>query len=126
MSVLEPLRSHRKRQMETRLLLGLGRPEPDALVFARADGSPMSPDNLSRDWRMAVKALGLPEISFHGLRHSHASALIAANLDVVSVSHRLGHGSPGITLNVYAHLFERKDGQAAAAIEAALKTAPEK
>ena len=35
---------------------------------------------------------------FHALRHSHASALIAAGIDIVTVSRRLGHGSPAITL----------------------------
>ena len=81
----------------------------------------MSPDNLSRDWRMAVKALKLPRIMFHGLRHSHASALIAGGLDVVVVSRRLGHGTPVITLTTYAHLFEKTDAAAAATIELALK-----
>lgn len=59
---------------------------------------------------------------FHALRHSHASALIAAGLDVVTVSRRLGHGSPAITLTVYAHKFASKDIAAAEAIEAAMGT----
>ncbi len=57
---------------------------------------------------------------FHALRHSHASALIAAGIDIVTVSRRLGHGSPAITLGVYAHLFNRTDEAAAQAIEEAL------
>jgi integrase len=57
----------------------------------------MSPDNLSRDWRRAVKALKLPDVIFHALRHSHASALIASGLDVLTVSRRLGHGNPTVT-----------------------------
>ena len=81
----------------------------------------MSPDNLSRDWRRGVRALGLPSVSFHALRHSHASALIARGLDVVTVSRRLGHGSPTVTLTVYAHLFQKTDLTAASAIEATLR-----
>ena len=46
-------------------------------------------------------------------------ALIAAGVDVVKVSRRLGHGSATITLNVYAHLFNKTDDSAAIAIEAA-------
>jgi integrase len=57
----------------------------------------MSPDNLSRDWRRAVKTLKLPDVMFHALRHSHASALIASGLDVLTVSRRLGHGNPAVT-----------------------------
>jgi integrase len=125
-SVLEPLRPHWKAQMETRLVLGLGRSETDSLIFARPDGSPMSPDNLSRDWRRAAKALGLPRVMFHALRHSHASALIAGGLDVLTVSRRLGHGTPVVTLTTYAHLFEKTDSVAVKAIEAALGTDAER
>lgn len=85
----------------------------------------MSPDNLSRDWRMATGTLKLPRVMFHGLRHRHASALIASGLDVLTVSRRLGHWSPVITLTTYAHLFEKTDEAAAQAIEAALRTGAE-
>jgi integrase len=57
---------------------------------------------------------------FHALRHTHASALIAAGLDVVKISRRLGHGSPAVTPNVYGHLFDNIDVAAANAIEIAL------
>jgi integrase len=67
-----------------------------------------------------VSSLDLPRIMFHALRHSHASALIAAGLDVVSVSKRLGHATPTITLNVYSHLFATTDTRAAAAIDSIL------
>jgi integrase len=80
---------------------------------------------LSWLWRSACKSLGLPRVSFHALRHTHASALIAAGLDVVVISRRLGHGSPNVTLKVYAHLFKRDDSAAAAAIEAVMRTRSE-
>jgi integrase len=54
-------------------------------------------------------AKGLPPVTFHALRHSHASALIASGLDVLTVSRRLGHGSPAVTLTIYAHLFSKTD-----------------
>jgi integrase len=54
---------------------------------------------------------------FHALRHTHASALIAKGLDVVQISRQLGHGSPAITLRIYAHLFNTVDSAAAVAIE---------
>jgi len=55
------------------------------------------------------------------LRRSHVPALIARGLDVLSVSRRLGHGSPVITLNTYCHLFDKTDIKAVPAIAAALK-----
>ncbi len=121
-SAVAMLRGHRRKQLEMRVALGQGRQPHDALVFCRLDGSPMSPDNISRDWRRLVLKRKLPKVTFHALRHSHASALIAAGLDVVSVSRRLGHGSPTVTLNVYAHLFRHTDAAAAEAIENAMRT----
>ena len=59
-------------------------------------------------------------MSFHALRHTHASALIAAGVDVVAISRRLGHANPTVTLRIYAHLFKKDDSAAVAAIEAAL------
>jgi integrase len=117
---VEMLRLHRIRQMEIRLKLGAGKLADDDLVFARADGSPYKPNGVSRDWGTVGRRLGLPPVTFHALRHTHASALIAAGLDVVSVSKRLGHASPTVTLNVYAHLFDRVDTRAAAAIDTIL------
>jgi hypothetical protein len=63
---------------------------------------------------------------FHALRHTHVSALIAAGLDVVAISRRVGHGSPVTTLRTYGHPFNKIDTAAAAAIEAALRTASER
>jgi integrase len=120
-SAVDPLRAHRRKQLETRLALGQRRESDDTLVFSTLEGTPLSPDNLSRDWGRMVKALDLPDVSFRALRHSHASALIATGLDVLTVSQRLGHSSPVVTLTVYAHLFEKTDTAAASAIEAAMQ-----
>jgi integrase len=121
-NVMNIMHEHRRQQLELRLALGLGRLGADDLVFPHpAKGGPYPPDSLSRAFSRLMVAHGLPPIHFHALRHSHASALIAAGLDVVSVSRRLGHGSAAITLNVYAHLFASKDAVAAEAIDAAMR-----
>jgi len=61
-------------------------------------------------------------VTFHILRHCHASALIKDGIDVVSVSKRLGHSSPVITLKVYAHLFgDGSEDRVAEAIERMLR-----
>jgi integrase len=61
-------------------------------------------------------------VTFHAFRHTHASALIAAGVDVVAISRRLGHSSPVVTLRIYAHLFKKDDRAAVEAIEAAMGT----
>jgi integrase len=63
----------------------------------------------------------MPGVTFHSLRHSHASQLIHEGVDIVTISKRLGHATPDITLRVYAHLFQKDDHKAAAAINAVLK-----
>jgi integrase len=124
-SAVAVLRAHKVRQMELRVQLGLGKLPDEALVFCRLDGSPIPPNDLSRDWACACVSLDLPRVSFHALRHTHASALIASGMDVVAISKRLGHKSPTTTLRIYAHLFARlaKDAAAADAIEAVMRGA---
>lgn len=117
--VVKALRNHRRETLELRMALGAGAMPNDAPVFATVEGGWITPFSISDRWRNAVKNHGLPKVTFHSLRHSHASALIAADLDVVSISKRLGHASPALTLSVYSHMFKNKDQAAADAIDAA-------
>ena len=56
-----------------------------------------------------MKAAGLPHVTLHTLRHTHASQLITSGMDILTVSRRLGHASPTITLTVYGHLLSPED-----------------
>ena len=103
------LREHRKAQLETRMALGIGKLPSDAFVFGTVDGQVRDPDRITQDWKRFAAARGVPKVTLQALRHSHASALIASGTDPVTVSRRLGHGSPVVTMSVYAHLFDRGD-----------------
>jgi integrase len=120
-NVIAALRVHRREQLELRFALGAGAPTAADPVFTTPAGHPLSPDNLSRDWARAVKARKLPGTTFHALRHVHVSVLIAAKIDILTISRRLGHSKPTVTLNVYGHLFGNTDDAAADAIEAAMR-----
>lgn len=115
-SAVTELRAHWKAEQEQRLAVVGGRLPSEALVFGRWDGEPRSPNALTKEWQVAMKAAEL-SVTFHSLRHTHASTLIAAGLDVLTISRRLGHGSPAITLSVYGHLI-KPDDRAAQVIEA--------
>jgi integrase len=117
---VEALRDHRKHLLETRLLLGQGRLAPDDLLFANLEGRPLRPSAVSSDWGDLAERIGIPDITFHALRHTHASQLIAGNVDIVTISKRLGHAKPSVTLAIYAHMFHTDDSKAAAAINTAL------
>lgn len=119
-SIVAELRDHWRRQQEQRLALGLGKAAGDDLVCARPDAGAWPPDSLTADWARTLRMLKLPKVTLHALRHTHVSQLIAAGLDVVTVSRRIGHANPTVTLNVYAHLFGNTDERAADAVETAL------
>jgi integrase len=123
-SIVDVLVAHRKAQLERRMKLGLGKPGACALVFCDDAGEPIGPNALSVIWRRALAKHKLPVVTFHALRHTHASALIAAGVDVVAVSRRFGHSTPAFTLSVYAHLFDatKTDSVAAEAIAKMMST----
>jgi len=56
-----------------------------------------------------LKRSGLPHITLHGLRHSHASHLIQLGVPITTISHRLGHANAAITLRVYSHVYQKSD-----------------
>jgi integrase len=116
--LIDVLREHRKAQLELRLRLGAGRLHDNDLLFADIDGNPILPTAFSTRWGEFAERIGMPELTFHMLRHTHASQLIDQGVDIVTISRRLGHAKPDITLRVYAHRFQKDDSKAAAAINA--------
>jgi integrase len=119
--VVAALRECRRSQLELRMRLGLGKvSDEDDLLFPTLEGSLPSPRSFSAEWADVAASIGMPDITFHALRHTHASQLIDAGVDVVTISKRLGHSGPNITLKVYAHLFRDSDDKAAQAINDAL------
>jgi integrase len=112
-NLVAELRAHRKAQAEQRLALGLGR-DDDGTVLQSLEGTPLSPGAVSKAWERAMCGCTL-----HSLRHTHASMLIAAGVDIITVSRRLGHASASITLDVYGHLVHGADDRAAQVMESA-------
>lgn len=110
------LREHRLAQLELRMQLAAGKLMPADLVFQNAEGGVFSPSYLSKAWSDLASRIGAAGVTFHALRHTHASQLIDAGVDIVTISKRLGHAKPDITLRVYAHLFKNDDSKASDAI----------
>ena len=115
--LVDALREHRKTQLELRMQLGAGKLPDDALLFATIEGKPWAPNLLSTLWLNFALRIGV-KVTFHALRHTHASQLIDQGVDIVTISKRLGHAKPDITLRTYAHMFRKDDSRAAAAINA--------
>jgi integrase len=99
----------------------------DDLVFCTSSGRPYGHGHAGEAFSRTVQRAGLHSsgrLSLHSLRHSYASMLIAAGLNVVFVSRQLGHANANITLGTYAHLYAQADHfhSARAALEAGYKT----
>jgi len=65
-------------------------------------------------------------VTLDKLRHSHASHMFAAKVHPKIVQERLGHSSIAITMDIYSHLMPNMQGEAAAAVDGALRAAIEK
>ena len=109
---LNELVLHKKRIEEWKELVGSVFEGQD-LVICTNTGTLQDPRNVVRVMKRIVKASNLPNIRFHDLRHTHASVLISAGIDIVKISKRLGHANPKITLEFYAHLLPNTDNDIA-------------
>ena len=88
------------------------------LVFPNKAGNPICHNNmLKRHFNPALKAAGLPKIRFHDLRHTYASLLIDQGENIKYIQNQLGHSTPTVTLNVYAHLMKPVNQEAACRLE---------
>ena len=54
---------------------------------------------------------GIPVISVHGLRHTHASLLLYAGVSIASVARRLGHASMTTTQKTYLHIIQELENK---------------
>ncbi|HTW54242.1 MAG TPA: site-specific integrase [Stellaceae bacterium] len=115
-AVIEELRRVKIEQAEALLALGI-RQDGETLVCCRADGSMLTPSRLSDGFRALISKSGLPRVRFHDLRHSHASQLLAAGINIKVVAERLGHADPAVTLRVYSNLMPEAQAEAAARID---------
>ncbi len=96
----------------------------DHYLFARepTGGVPWHPDWPTHAFRKTCDDLGMTW-HLHQLRHFTATQLISAGLDVRTVSGRLGHADPSVTLRVYSHVVESRDRDAAAIMGGLLTSA---
>lgn len=85
-------------------------------VFPAADGFSWAyPSAISRSCTKALRRIGI-EDTLHGLRHAHATALLADGANPRAVQARLGHADIKTTLGIYGHALPREDESAAASI----------
>lgn len=68
-------------------------------------GKPLNPSTLTQQIYRIEKRAGLPSVSLHDLRHTFASMLNSAHVDIAMISRELGHSNINTTLGIYTHVF---------------------
>lgn len=80
--------------------------DPEAVVFASSEGTPLRRGNWNRrQWRPALETAGIEYLTPHELRHTCASLLIQRGANPKQVQAYLGHSSIQVTMDRYGHLF---------------------
>jgi integrase len=96
-------------------------PNKHDLIFPNRVGQPINYSNMvNRVYLPALKAAGIARIKFHALRHTTASLMIEQGENIKYIQSQLGHSSPTVTLNVYAHLMKPINQEAACRLESAI------
>ena len=103
-SLIEELSLHKERQGKWKKSIGLDYQENN-LVFPNIYGNFKDPRNLLREYYRDQKAAQVRTITFHDLRHTHATLLLINGENPKLVQQRLGHEDVEITLRIYSHIL---------------------
>ncbi len=115
-SVLDLLKEYRAEQLKEMLEQGTawqGDSEGGGKVFTQSNGKPIHPHSVTLWFEKFIERHNLPSVCIHSLRHTNATLMIAAGVDLRTVSKRLGHAQMSTTSNIYAHAIRLADEMAA-------------
>ena len=120
---IEALKRHKREQAEELLRLGV-RQAAETLVCGRTDGRPLQPQTLTHHFtRLVGRVKEIPRVRFHDLRHSHATQLMVRGVHPKIAQERLGHASITTTIDLYSHVTDNMQNDAAARLNAAFQSA---
>jgi len=115
---IEELRRLKRLQAEELLRLGI-RQSGETLVCCREDGQPKHPAALTSEFSILMRRTKGPRIRFHDLRHSHATTLLASGVHPKVAQERLGHSTISTTMDLYSHVTDTMQADAAVRLDAA-------
>ena len=93
----------RAQQRENKMLFGCEYEEND-YIFKWENGKQFRPDTVTRTVERHLRSKGIPEITYHTLRHSTASILYDMGWDIMDIKHWLRHSSIDVTADIYTHI----------------------
>ena len=86
-------------------------------MFTDPVGRQLRGDSVNHELHRILKAAKLPSVPFHGLRHSAATAALAAGVPLRLVADMLGHSTITLTANTYGHVLPESRDEVAAAMD---------
>lgn len=104
------LQMHRRAQAAERRIFGSDYSDHN-LVFAAPDGTPLRPDNVTKEFNRYASSCGLPLINLHRMRHGACSLLLADGVPIEVVQMILGHSTPEVTRDIYAHVLRSETAE---------------
>lgn len=110
--LIEILKKHKKLQAKLKLASTEWNNDKN-LVCTRFNGGPITPTVMSTSFKNFMIKHGLPAIRFHDLRHTNASLMHLAKISFKEAANRLGHSNTKITADLYTHLYQNMDYEAA-------------
>lgn len=120
---VEELRRFKRQQAEELFALGI-RQTGETLACCRADGEPLQPRSLTQQFTKLVKGVkNLPRVRYHDTRHTHATQLLADGVHPKVAQERLGHSTITTTMDLYSHVTETMQADAAVRLDAAFQNA---
>jgi integrase len=120
---IEELRRLKRQQAEELLALGV-RQTGETLVCCRADGEPLQPRSLTQQFTKLLKGVkDLPRMRFHDIRHTHATQLLADGVHPKVAQERLGHSTITTTMDLYSHVTDTMQADAATRLDKAYQVA---
>lgn len=123
--VVTALRRAKLHQLEDRLRYGEIW-QNSGYVFTDELGQHLKPQNVYRECKRIVAAIGSPQTRFHDLRHTYAVAAIQSGDDIKTVQENLGHATAAFTLDIYGHVTEQMKAESAARMEQFIQKVSEK
>ena len=74
-------------------------------VFIRRTGEPLLPETVTHAFKKLVTSIGIDDVWFHDLRHTHATVMLLQGIHPKVVQERLGHSKISTTLDLYSHVM---------------------
>lgn len=105
-TIIKMLKVIKEDQSQNKLMLPMSYID-EGYVFTRSDGSIITPNYVTKHFKLLINKNDLPAIRFHDLRHLLASYLLSLGFNMKDIQFWLGHSNISTTMDIYVHLDDK-------------------